>query len=56
MSFTGIFKAKDGIVAVVDSKASRVENGQSFEDIQRNPENYSSSKTALPQLLEQTRS
>ena len=38
MSFTGIFKAKDGIVAVVDSKASRVENGQSFEDIQRNPE------------------
>ena len=38
MSFTGIFKAKNGIVAVVDSKASRVENGQSFEDIQRNPE------------------
>ena len=31
MSFTGIFKAKNGIVAVVDSKASRVENGQSYE-------------------------
>ena len=30
MSFTGIFKAKNGIVAVVDSKASRVENGQSL--------------------------
>ena len=38
MSFTGIFKAKDGIVAVVDSKASRVENGQSYEDVHRNPE------------------
>ena len=38
MSFTGIFKAKDGIVAIVDSKASRIENGQSYEDIQRNPE------------------
>ena len=38
MSFTGIFKAKNGIVAVVDSKASRVENGQSYEDVHRNPE------------------
>ena len=38
MSFTGIFKAKNGIVAVVDSKASRVENGQSYEDGHRNPE------------------
>ena len=56
MSFTGIFKAKNGIVAVVDSKASRVENRQSFEDIQRNPENYSYSKTESRQLLEQTRS
>ena len=38
MSFTGIFKAKNGILAVVDSKASRVENGQSYEDVHRNPE------------------
>ena len=38
MSFTGIFKAKDGIVAVVDSKASKTEDGQSYEDLHRNPE------------------
>ena len=56
MSFTGIFKAKNGIVAVVDSKASRVENGQSFEDIQRNPEKLFIFQTESRQLLEQTRS
>ena len=38
MSFTGIFKAKDGIVAVVDSKASIKENGRFIEDVGRNPE------------------
>ena len=32
------FQSKNGIVAVVDSKASRVENGQSYEDVHRNPE------------------
>lgn len=38
MSFTGIFKARDGIVALVDSKASKPENGHMVEDINRNPE------------------
>ena len=51
MSFTGIFKAKNGIVAVVDSKASRVENGQSYEDVHRNPEKLFVFQTELQQLL-----
>lgn len=38
MSFTGIFKAKDGLVAVADSKASIEDNGKLVEDINRNPE------------------
>lgn len=38
MSFTGIFRAKDGLAAIVDSKASRWENGQLVEDSQRQPE------------------
>lgn len=38
MSFTGIFKAKDGLAAVVDSKASRQEDGRLVEDSQRQPE------------------
>ena len=38
MSFTGIFKAKDGLVAVVDSKGSTMSNGRLTEDIGRNPQ------------------
>lgn len=38
MSFTGIFRAKDGLAAVVDSKASIKENGKFVEDIGRNPQ------------------
>ncbi|MBU5460295.1 hypothetical protein [Anaerostipes sp. MSJ-23] len=38
MSFTGIFKANDGIFAITDSKASKKENDQWVEDFQRNPE------------------
>lgn len=38
MSFTGIFKAGDGLVAIADSKASKKENGTFSEDIGRNPQ------------------
>lgn len=38
MSFTGIFKAKNGLVALADSKASIQENGKFIEDIGRNPQ------------------
>ena len=56
MSFTGIFKAKNGIVAVVDSKASRVENGQSYEAFTEIQKSSLYSKTELQQLLVLTRS
>ena len=55
MSFTGIFKAKNGIVAVVDSKASR-EMGdlmKTFTEIQKSS---LYSKTELQQLFVLTRS
>lgn len=38
MSFTGIFKARDGIVAIADSKASIKEHGHYIEDVGRNPQ------------------
>lgn len=38
MSFTGIFRAKDGLAAIVDSKASIKENGKFVEDVGRNPQ------------------
>lgn len=38
MSFTGIFKAKDGLVALADSKGSIEINGQLSEDPNRNPQ------------------
>ena len=38
MSFTGIFKAKDGIVAIADSKGSIEENGKYVEDPERKPQ------------------
>ena len=40
MSFTGIFRAKDGLAAVVDSKGSRIENGQLVEDYVRSPKKF----------------
>ena len=38
MSFAGIFRAKNGIAAVVDSKGSINRDGSLKEDIGRNPE------------------
>ncbi|MDO4168930.1 MAG: hypothetical protein Q4D45_03435 [Lachnospiraceae bacterium] len=38
MSFTGIFKAKDGLVALADSKGSIEMNGKLREDPSRNPQ------------------
>lgn len=38
MSFTGIFKAKDGLAAIADSKGSIKENGKYIEDPTRNPQ------------------
>lgn len=38
MSFTGIFKAKDGLVALADSKGSIEINGKLTEDPTRNPQ------------------
>lgn len=38
MSFAGIFRAKNGIAAVVDSKGSIERDGKLEEDINRNPE------------------
>jgi hypothetical protein len=38
MSFTAIFKAKDGLVAVADSKGSINRDGKLSEDIGRNPQ------------------
>ncbi len=38
MSFTGIFRAKDGLVALADSKGSMKRNGQLTEDPTRNPQ------------------
>lgn len=38
MSFAGIFRAKNGIAAVVDSKGSVERDGRLEEDIGRNPE------------------
>ncbi|MEE1312479.1 MAG: hypothetical protein UHS41_01845 [Lachnospiraceae bacterium] len=38
MSFTGIFKAKDGLVAIADSKATIKSDGKFIEDVGRNPE------------------
>lgn len=38
MSFTGIFKAKDGLVAIADSKGSVMLNGKLSEDVGRNPQ------------------
>lgn len=38
MSFTGIFKAKDGIFAIADSKGSILSNGKLVEEIGRNPQ------------------
>jgi hypothetical protein len=38
MSFTGIFKAKDGLVALADSKGSIERSGKLSEDIGRNPQ------------------
>ena len=40
MSFTGIFRAKDGLAAVVDSKGSRIESGQLVEDYVRSPKKF----------------
>lgn len=38
MSFTGIFRAKDGLVALADSKGSIEINGRLTEDPNRNPQ------------------
>ena len=38
MSFIGIFKAKDGLAAVADSKGSIRENGKYVEDPGRQPQ------------------
>lgn len=38
MSFTGIFRAKDGLVALADSKGSIEMNGKLMEDPNRNPQ------------------
>lgn len=38
MSFAGIFKAKDGLVAIADSKGSIEHDGRLTEDVGRNPQ------------------
>ena len=38
MSFVGIFRAKNGLAALVDSKASIMENGRLVEETDRHPE------------------
>ncbi len=38
MSFVGIFRAKNGLAALVDSKASVMENGRLVEEPDRHPE------------------
>ena len=57
MSFTGIFKAKTALSLVVDSKASRVENGQSFEGYSKEiQEKLFIFQNGIATTFEQTRS